>query len=212
MKTWERHSPSTLSNLPYTINSASQSAHFKASICATKNINRCDSYMVTERNLFAHFSLRSLPEIIWSHLINCCHWEQLQSENHHYQKRDQTSCWWNLSTDDQTERFRKRTAAPLHCRRTNLQAQSCHREWLSQNQPLHSWCLQPHLQWEHTNHIPNRSPGAKICNAGEGKNPMGSMTILVLQHMAVKLPFLVYKSYTSHSRQQICTLLPPFSP
>lgn len=71
---------------------------------------------------------RSLPEIIRNHLMNYFHERQLQSESHHHQKPDWTSCWWNLSVDYWTECFRKGTAAPLHCRRTNLQGQSCYWE------------------------------------------------------------------------------------
>jgi len=86
-------------------------------------------------------------------------------------------------------------------------------EWLSQTQSLHSWSLQPDLQLDNLKHIPNRSLGAKILNIRGEKNPTGSMTILVLQHMIVKLlPFLVQKSHASHPPRDMCTLLPPLSP
>lgn len=92
---WEKPNPTTLSNLPYTINSTYQSAHSTASICATNNTHGCFWHTRIERNLFPTLPRRSLPKIIQNHFINYFYCGQLQTENHHHQKTVWT-CWWTL--------------------------------------------------------------------------------------------------------------------
>lgn len=61
----------------------------------------------------------------------------------------QDSCCWNLSMDWVHRVSRKETAAAHNKDLTGMELPL--KEWLSQNQLLHSWSLQLDLQWKHKN-------------------------------------------------------------
>lgn len=179
---WEKPNPTTLSNLPYTINSTYQSAHSTASICATKNTHGCSWHARIERNLFPTLPRRSLPKIIQNHFINYFYCGQLQTENHHHQKTDWT-CWWTLHG-----------LSALKCPgRELLHWWSCH--WRNASHKtscsisgLYNLIFNGNMQTE-----------AKIHGVGEGKK---SIMIEVARHMKVK-------PLSFPSLQIRCISLPP---